>query len=78
LVSRCSATANRNPATAEFLAGPEGEDMYEDFNARPVIDLDWPVMAGRVPGHRARGQEVWRVTDNAPGVMGTSTLLLIS
>ncbi|MBM7438541.1 hypothetical protein [Streptomyces sp. HB132] len=34
------ATANRNPSTAEFLEGPEGEDMFEDFNARPVIDLD--------------------------------------
>ncbi|MFD6278250.1 hypothetical protein ACFWFI_22190 [Streptomyces sp. NPDC060209] len=34
------ATANRNPSTAEFLDGPEGEDMFEDFNARPVIDLD--------------------------------------
>ncbi|MFJ8750626.1 hypothetical protein ACIREO_15010 [Streptomyces sp. NPDC102441] len=34
------ATANRNPATAEFLDGPEGEDMFADFNARPVIGLD--------------------------------------
>ncbi|MEV0022018.1 hypothetical protein AB0H45_07280 [Streptomyces atroolivaceus] len=34
------ATANRNPSTAEFLDGPEGEDVFEDFNARPVIDLD--------------------------------------
>ncbi|MGF1341034.1 hypothetical protein ACQSMD_13095 [Streptomyces flavovirens] len=34
------ATANRNPSMADFLNGPEGEDMYEDFNARPVIDLD--------------------------------------
>ncbi|MFC9943519.1 hypothetical protein [Streptomyces pratensis] len=33
------ATANRNPATAEFLDGPEGEDMFEDFNMRPVLDL---------------------------------------
>lgn len=33
------ATANRNAGTAEFLGGPEGEDMFEDFNARPVIDL---------------------------------------
>ncbi|MFI2782356.1 hypothetical protein [Streptomyces sp. ALB3] len=34
------ATANRNPSTAEFLHGPEGEDTFGDFNARPVIDLD--------------------------------------
>ncbi|MFE4688896.1 hypothetical protein ACFRH6_02430 [Streptomyces sp. NPDC056749] len=34
------ATANRNPATAEFLDGPEGEDMFEDFGVRPVIGLD--------------------------------------
>ncbi|MFD5872887.1 hypothetical protein [Streptomyces sp. NPDC060322] len=34
------ATANRNPHTADFLHGPEGEDVFEDFTARPVIDLD--------------------------------------
>ncbi|MFD9292083.1 hypothetical protein ACFWBV_28140 [Streptomyces sp. NPDC060030] len=34
------ATANRNPSTAEFLYGPEGEGMFEDFGVRPVIDLD--------------------------------------
>ncbi|MFB8028514.1 hypothetical protein ACFQ6U_00125 [Streptomyces sp. NPDC056465] len=34
------ATANRNPHTADFLHGPEGEDMFADFTARPVIDLD--------------------------------------
>lgn len=33
------ATANHNPATAEFLGGPEGEDMFEDFLVRPVIEL---------------------------------------
>ncbi|MFE5245271.1 MULTISPECIES: hypothetical protein [unclassified Streptomyces] len=33
------ATANRNPSTAEFLGGPEGEDMFEDFNIRPVLAL---------------------------------------
>ncbi|MFE4455373.1 hypothetical protein [Streptomyces sp. NPDC056796] len=34
------ATANRNPGTAELLHGPEGEDLFEEFNARAVIDLD--------------------------------------
>lgn len=34
------ATANRNPGVAEFVHGPEGEKLYEDFSARPVIDLD--------------------------------------
>jgi hypothetical protein len=33
------ATANRNPGPAEFLSGPEGEDMYEAFTVRPVVDL---------------------------------------
>ncbi|MFB7241743.1 hypothetical protein CW362_00520 [Streptomyces populi] len=31
------ATANRNPSTAEFVYGPEGEDMCEDFSVRPVL-----------------------------------------
>ncbi|WP_405391275.1 hypothetical protein OG596_27510 [Streptomyces sp. NBC_01102] len=34
------ATANHNPSMADFLDGPEGEDMFEDFNVRPVIALD--------------------------------------
>ncbi|QIJ60644.1 hypothetical protein [Streptomyces sp. JB150] len=33
------ATANRNPAMAEFVYGPDGEDMYEDFSTRPVLTL---------------------------------------
>jgi formylglycine-generating enzyme required for sulfatase activity len=33
------ATANRNPAMAEFVYGPDGEDMYEDFSTRPVLPL---------------------------------------
>ncbi|MDH6120219.1 hypothetical protein ABH930_006181 [Kitasatospora sp. GAS204A] len=34
------ATANRNPAMSEFLHGDDGESMYEDFSARPVLDLN--------------------------------------
>ncbi|MCX4545810.1 hypothetical protein [Streptomyces sp. NBC_01565] len=34
------ATANRNPFLAtEFVYGPDGEDMYEDFSTRPVLAL---------------------------------------
>ena len=33
------ATANRNPFFAEFVYGPEGEDMYGDFATRPVFAL---------------------------------------
>lgn len=33
------ATANRNPGTAEFVYGPDGEDMYGDFSTRPVLPL---------------------------------------
>ncbi|MFK0175285.1 hypothetical protein ACIQVR_04880 [Streptomyces xanthochromogenes] len=33
------ATANRNPFFAEFVYGPDGEDMYEDFSIRPVFEL---------------------------------------
>jgi len=33
------ATANRNPDMAEFVYGPDGEDMYEDFSTRPVLTL---------------------------------------
>jgi hypothetical protein len=33
------ATANRNPSMAEFVHGPEGEDLYEDFSTRPVLPL---------------------------------------
>ncbi|MGW9025762.1 hypothetical protein ACWGQ5_16445 [Streptomyces sp. NPDC055722] len=33
------ATANRNPSMAEFVYGPDGEDMYEDFSTRPVLTL---------------------------------------
>ncbi|MGW4894387.1 hypothetical protein ACWEQL_19250 [Kitasatospora sp. NPDC004240] len=33
------ATANRNPFLAEFVHGPDGEDLYEDFSTRPVIPL---------------------------------------
>lgn len=33
------ATANRNPDMAEFVYGPDGEDMYEEFSTRPVLTL---------------------------------------
>ncbi|WP_189538294.1 hypothetical protein [Streptomyces roseolilacinus] len=33
------ATANRNPGMAEFVYGPDGQDMYEDFSTRPVLTL---------------------------------------
>jgi hypothetical protein len=33
------ATANRNPFFAEFVYGPEGEDVYGDFATRPVFAL---------------------------------------
>jgi hypothetical protein len=33
------ATANRNPALAELVHGPEGEDLYDDFSVRPVVSL---------------------------------------
>ncbi|MEV4614727.1 hypothetical protein AB0K43_19315 [Kitasatospora sp. NPDC049258] len=33
------ATANRNPFMAEFVHGPEGEDLYEDYSTRPVLPL---------------------------------------
>jgi hypothetical protein len=33
------ATANRNPDMANFAYGPDGEDMYDCFGARPVIPL---------------------------------------
>ncbi|MET4924964.1 hypothetical protein P3L51_21865 [Streptomyces sp. PSRA5] len=33
------ATANRNPGMAEFLNGPEGEDLSDEFGVRPVLDL---------------------------------------
>ncbi|MBB6554151.1 hypothetical protein [Nonomuraea rubra] len=33
------ATANRNPNMAEFVYGPEGEDLCEDFSTRPVLTL---------------------------------------
>ncbi|MFI9787931.1 hypothetical protein ACIHEI_31150 [Kitasatospora sp. NPDC051984] len=33
------ATANRNPFYAEFVYGPDGEDMYEEFSTRPVFEL---------------------------------------
>lgn len=33
------ATANRNPSMAEFVHGPDGEDLYEDFSTRPVLPL---------------------------------------
>ncbi|MFB6954095.1 hypothetical protein ACFCXP_31065 [Streptomyces niveus] len=33
------ATANRNPGMAEFLNGPEGDDMGDEFGVRPVLDL---------------------------------------
>jgi hypothetical protein len=34
------ATANHNPSMAEFLHSPDGEDMFEDFQTRPVLDLN--------------------------------------
>ncbi|GGX84646.1 hypothetical protein GCM10010358_43600 [Streptomyces minutiscleroticus] len=33
------ATANRNPSTAEFAYGSEGEDLYDTFSTRPVLAL---------------------------------------
>ncbi|WP_326614424.1 hypothetical protein OG949_39805 [Streptomyces scopuliridis] len=33
------ATANRNPSMVEFVYGPDGEDMHEDFSTRPVLTL---------------------------------------
>ncbi|MEU9143899.1 hypothetical protein [Streptomyces sp. NPDC048349] len=33
------ATAHRNPTMAEFVYGPEGEGLYEDFSTRPVLPL---------------------------------------
>ncbi|GAA3769369.1 hypothetical protein GCM10023083_03440 [Streptomyces phyllanthi] len=33
------ATANRNPAMAEFVHGEDGEDLFEDFSTRPVLTL---------------------------------------
>ncbi|MCS0601855.1 formylglycine-generating enzyme family protein [Streptomyces sp. LP11] len=33
------ATSNRNPAMADFLRGPDGEGMYEEFGTRPVLPL---------------------------------------
>ncbi|MFK0043718.1 hypothetical protein ACIQU4_06375 [Streptomyces sp. NPDC090741] len=33
------ATANRNPSMAEFVYGPDGEGMYEEFSTRPVFSL---------------------------------------
>ncbi|WP_424641273.1 hypothetical protein [Embleya sp. AB8] len=33
------ATTNRNPFTAEFVYGPDGEDMFEEFSTRPVLVL---------------------------------------
>ncbi len=33
------ATANRNPSMAEFVYGPDGEDLCEDFSVRPVLPL---------------------------------------
>jgi hypothetical protein len=33
------ATANRNPVMAEFVYGPDGEDLCEDFSTRPVLTL---------------------------------------
>ncbi|WP_405799845.1 hypothetical protein [Streptomyces sp. NBC_01506] len=33
------ATANRNPGMAEFINGPEGADMSDEFGIRPVLDL---------------------------------------
>lgn len=33
------ATANRNPFMVEFVYGPDGEDLCEDFSTRPVLTL---------------------------------------
>ncbi|WP_046501223.1 hypothetical protein [Streptomyces odonnellii] len=33
------ATAGRNPSMAEFVYGPDGEELYEDFSTRPVLTL---------------------------------------
>ncbi len=33
------ATANRNPSMAEFVHGPDGDSLYEDFSTRPVLPL---------------------------------------
>ena len=33
------ATANRNPFLAEFVYGPDGEDLCGDFSTRPVLAL---------------------------------------
>ncbi|MEU6867305.1 hypothetical protein ABZ924_29340 [Streptomyces sp. NPDC046876] len=33
------ATAQRNPAMAEFVHGPDGEGLWEEFSTRPVLDL---------------------------------------
>jgi hypothetical protein len=33
------ATANRNPFMAEFVYGPDGEELCEDFSTRPVLAL---------------------------------------
>ncbi|MFH8933963.1 hypothetical protein [Streptomyces griseosporeus] len=33
------ATANRNAAMAEFVYGPDVDDLYEDFSTRPVLAL---------------------------------------
>ncbi|MFE7502624.1 hypothetical protein ACFU6O_26335 [Streptomyces albidoflavus] len=33
------ATAQRNPAMGEFVYGPDGEEMYEEFSTRPVLAL---------------------------------------
>ncbi|ANP52457.1 hypothetical protein J2Z21_008955 [Streptomyces griseochromogenes] len=33
------ATANRKPAMVEFVYGPDGEDLCEDFSTRPVLTL---------------------------------------
>ncbi|GAB2592441.1 hypothetical protein GCM10027168_26850 [Streptomyces capparidis] len=33
------ATAHRNPGMVEFVYGPDGEDLYEDFSTRPVLTL---------------------------------------
>ncbi|MCX2924377.1 hypothetical protein [Streptomyces sp. NEAU-W12] len=33
------ATSNRNPFMAEFVYGPDGEDLCEDFSTRPVLTL---------------------------------------
>lgn len=33
------ATANTNPAMAEFVYGEDGEDLFEDFTVRPVLTL---------------------------------------